>query len=56
VPMPLAMQASSIVAGAVGRGHLDEDFAALLLEQAAQAGMTLVPENSSVDDGLTGPA
>jgi 3-hydroxyisobutyrate dehydrogenase len=56
VPMPLAMQASSIVAGAVGRGHLEEDFAALLLEQAAQAGMTLVPENSVIDDGLTGPA
>jgi 3-hydroxyisobutyrate dehydrogenase len=53
VPMPLAMQASAIVAGAVGRGHLDEDFAALLLEQAAQAGMTLVPENSAISDGLS---
>jgi 3-hydroxyisobutyrate dehydrogenase-like beta-hydroxyacid dehydrogenase len=56
VPMPLAAQASSIVAGAVGRGHRHEDFAALLLEQAAQAGMTLQPENSVIDDGLTGAA
>lgn len=56
VPMPLAAQAASIVAGAVGRGHRDEDFAALLLEQAAQAGMTLQPENLAIDDGLTGPA
>jgi len=56
VPMPLAAQASSIVAGAVGRGHRDEDFAALLLEQAARAGITLQPENPVIDDGLTGAA
>jgi hypothetical protein len=52
--MPLAAQASAIVAGAVGRGHRDEDFAALLLEQAARAGMTLQPENPVIDDGLPG--
>jgi len=53
VPMPLAEHASSIVAGAVGRGHRDEDFATLLLEQAARAGMALKPEDSDIGDGLT---
>jgi 3-hydroxyisobutyrate dehydrogenase len=52
VPMPLVAHASAIVAAAVGRGHSEEDFAALLLEQAARAGMALQPENAVIDDGL----
>jgi 3-hydroxyisobutyrate dehydrogenase-like beta-hydroxyacid dehydrogenase len=53
VPMPLASAAAQIVAGAVGAGHRDLDFAALIVEQARRAGMTLAPEHVDVDDGLT---
>jgi 3-hydroxyisobutyrate dehydrogenase-like beta-hydroxyacid dehydrogenase len=52
-PMPLAAHAASIVAAAVGRGHQEEDFASLILQQAARAGLTLRPENAVVDDGLS---
>jgi len=52
VPMPLATAAAQIVASAVGAGHRDLDFATLILEQARRSGMTLVPENAAVDDGL----
>lgn len=52
VPMPLASAAAQLVAGAVGAGHRDEDFATLILEQARRAGMTLQPEDVEVDDGL----
>jgi hypothetical protein len=38
---------------AIGRGHVETDFAALLLEQAASSGLDLVPENVSVADGLS---
>ena len=53
VPMPLASAAAQLVAGAVGAGHRDLDFATLILEQARRAGMTLEPENVEVDDGLS---
>jgi hypothetical protein len=36
----------------MGAGHRDEDFAALILEQARRSGMTLTSENVDVDDGL----
>jgi len=52
VPMPLASAAAQLVAAAVGAGHREEDFAALILEQARRSGMTLEPENEQVDDGL----
>jgi 3-hydroxyisobutyrate dehydrogenase len=52
VPMPLASAAAQLVASAMGAGHRDEDFAALILEQARRSGMTLRPENVDVDDGL----
>ena len=52
VPMPLASAAAQLVAAAVGAGHREEDFAALILEQARRSGMTLEPENVQVDDGL----
>jgi 3-hydroxyisobutyrate dehydrogenase len=51
-PMPIASATAQLVASAVGAGHVDEDFAALLMEQARRAGMTLAPEDVAVDDGL----
>jgi 3-hydroxyisobutyrate dehydrogenase-like beta-hydroxyacid dehydrogenase len=57
VPLPIAAATHQLVQGAVGRGHRDEDFAALLLEQARSAGVELQSENVDVDDGLaTNPA
>jgi 3-hydroxyisobutyrate dehydrogenase len=55
VPMPVAALTHQLVQAAIGRGHLDEDFAALLPEQAAAAGLTLLPEDTPVDDGLSTP-
>jgi 3-hydroxyisobutyrate dehydrogenase len=52
VPLPVAAAAHHVVQAAVGRGHRDEDFAALLVEQARSAGIELEPENVDVDDGL----
>jgi 3-hydroxyisobutyrate dehydrogenase len=51
-PMPVASATAQLVASAVGAGHVDEDFATLLLEQARRAGITLTPEDVAVDDGL----
>jgi len=53
-PMPIAAAAAALVASALGAGYQTEDFATLLLEQARRAGMTLVPEDAEVDDGLEG--
>ena len=53
VPMPVAALTHQIVQAAIGRGHVDEDFAVLLPEQAAAAGLQLSPEDTPVDDGLT---
>jgi 3-hydroxyisobutyrate dehydrogenase len=52
VPMPLASAAAQLVASAVGAGHRDVDFAALILEQARRSGLDIGPENVTVDDGL----
>jgi 3-hydroxyisobutyrate dehydrogenase-like beta-hydroxyacid dehydrogenase len=52
VPMPVAAATAQIVASAMGAGHLDEDFAVLLIEQARRAGITLESENAKVDSGL----
>jgi len=52
VPMPIASASAQIVAGAIGAGHVDEDFATLILEQARRSGMTIKSENVPVDDGL----
>jgi 3-hydroxyisobutyrate dehydrogenase-like beta-hydroxyacid dehydrogenase len=52
VPMPLASAASQAVQQAIGRGHVDTDFAVLLLEQAAASGLQLVPEDIAVSDAL----
>lgn len=54
VPMPSAAATRESIARLVGRGHDDVDFAILLQETAADAGLTLVPEDVKVDDGLSG--
>jgi 3-hydroxyisobutyrate dehydrogenase len=56
VPLSIASHTASLVESAVGAGHRHEDFAALLLEQARAAGMTLTPEDADVDDGLPRPS
>lgn len=53
-PMPLASATAQLVASAIGAGHVDDDFAALILEQARRAGLTLEPETDQVDDGFVG--
>jgi 3-hydroxyisobutyrate dehydrogenase len=55
VPLPVAAAAHQLVANVVGRGHGDEDFAALLVEQGRSAGLELRPENVEVPDGLAQP-
>jgi len=52
VPMPVAALAAEMVSSAVGAGHISEDFATLLLEQARRSGVELVSEQADVDDGL----
>ncbi|MFJ9680498.1 NAD(P)-dependent oxidoreductase [Streptomyces sp. NPDC101194] len=53
VPMPLAAATAQLVAGAIGAGHVEEDFATLILEQARNSGIALQAENVPVDDGLS---
>ncbi len=52
VPMPIAAATAQIVASAMGAGHLEEDFAVLLLEGARSAGMVVESENAIVPSGL----
>jgi 3-hydroxyisobutyrate dehydrogenase len=54
VAMPAAAATRESVARLVGRGHDNVDFAVLLKETAADAGLELKPENVKVDDGLAG--
>lgn len=44
VPMPMAANASQLIASAIGAGYVDEDYAVLLLEQARRSGINLTPE------------
>jgi 3-hydroxyisobutyrate dehydrogenase len=53
VPIPLAAATHQLVQAAVGRGHGGEDFISLLVEQARNSGIELVPEGIEVADGLT---
>ncbi|MFG2409222.1 NAD(P)-dependent oxidoreductase [Streptomyces brevispora] len=53
VPMPLAAATAQLVASAIGAGHVAEDFAVLILEQARNSGITLEAQNLPVDDGLS---
>jgi 3-hydroxyisobutyrate dehydrogenase len=52
VPMPVAAAAQQAIQALIGSGHTDEDFAALLEQQALASGLDLVSEESDVDEGL----
>jgi len=52
VPMPLAALTRDLVQSMIGRGMREEDFAALLVQQAQASGIELLPENVAVGDGL----
>jgi 3-hydroxyisobutyrate dehydrogenase len=52
VPMPLAAATAQLVQASVSSGRVTEDFAILLDLQAQASGLTMVPENVDVDDGL----
>jgi 3-hydroxyisobutyrate dehydrogenase-like beta-hydroxyacid dehydrogenase len=52
VPLPVTQTARDMVDKAVRAGHTDCDFAILLDLEAKAAGLTLKPENITVDDGL----
>jgi 3-hydroxyisobutyrate dehydrogenase len=52
VPLPVAAAAQQVVQALVGHGYTDVDFAALIDQQARAAGLDLVSEEASVDDGL----
>lgn len=52
VPMPVSALVQQLVQGTIGTGRGAEDFAVLLDQQAASAGLVLKPEDAEVDDGL----
>jgi 3-hydroxyisobutyrate dehydrogenase len=52
VPLPLASITRDQIQSMIGNGYAEQDFSALLLQQAKAAGMTLMPENVEVGDGL----
>jgi 3-hydroxyisobutyrate dehydrogenase-like beta-hydroxyacid dehydrogenase len=54
VSMPISGLCTEMVVSAIGAGHVDDDFAVLLLEQARSAGLVMEPENIKIDDGLSG--
>jgi 3-hydroxyisobutyrate dehydrogenase-like beta-hydroxyacid dehydrogenase len=51
--LPLAALTHQLTQAAIGRGHGDLDFAALLLEQARASDLDLKAENIPVADGLS---
>jgi len=53
VPMPLAAATRELLQSLIGRGWTEQDFAALILQQAQASGITLRPENVEVSDGLS---
>lgn len=52
VPLPTAALVHQLVVGLIATGRGDEDFATLLLQEAAASGALLKPENKEVSDGL----
>jgi 3-hydroxyisobutyrate dehydrogenase len=52
VPMPVAATAHQLIQALVGRGYGEADFAALVLQEAESAGLSLVSEHADVPDGL----
>lgn len=53
MPLPLTALTHAIVMEGIGLGYGDEDFAALLVKQAAASGREVQPENVDFDDGLS---
>lgn len=53
VPMPLAAATRDLIQSMIGRGMKEEDFAALLVQQAEASGIQLEPEHVEVKDGLS---
>jgi 3-hydroxyisobutyrate dehydrogenase-like beta-hydroxyacid dehydrogenase len=52
VPMPVAAAAQQMIQALIGSGHTEEDFAALLAQQAEASGLELLSENADIDEGL----
>lgn len=52
VPMPVAAAARELVQALIAQGRTEEDFAALLDQQAHSSGVELEPEDAEVSDGL----
>jgi 3-hydroxyisobutyrate dehydrogenase len=50
--MPLTALTRELVQSLIARGHVTDDFATLILQQADASGLKLVSENKTVDDGL----
>jgi 3-hydroxyisobutyrate dehydrogenase-like beta-hydroxyacid dehydrogenase len=53
VPMPLASLTRDMIQSMMGKGMTEEDFSALLVQQAQASGVKLKPENVAVEDGLS---
>jgi 3-hydroxyisobutyrate dehydrogenase len=53
VPMPVTATAREIIQSLIGQGHIDDDFATLLLLQAKNSGIDVTPDNVKVSDGLS---
>jgi 3-hydroxyisobutyrate dehydrogenase len=53
VPLPLAAATRDLIQSLIGRGWKEQDFAALILQQAQASGIVLQPENVEVGDGLS---
>ena len=52
VPMPVAAATRECVQSIIGNGYVDCDFAALLLQEAANAGLEIESEEKGVGTGL----
>ena len=52
VTLPTISLTHQLVQALIGRGHGEDDFAALILQQAEMAGMELESEHADVTDGL----
>jgi 3-hydroxyisobutyrate dehydrogenase len=53
VPMPLASITRDLIQSMMGKGMTEEDFSALLVQEAQASGLKLKPENVAVGDGLS---
>lgn len=53
VPLPVAALVRELVMALIAKGRDEEDFAALLHQQAEASGLQLEPENIDVSDGLS---